>query len=111
MSIASLIRVRRKSLGLTLLDVAKKVGVSEATVQRWETGSIKNMGQDKIIKLADALLLTPAELMGYDESSSSLDRQLSEVQFALMSEAEGLSDEDKKDVLDYIRFKKSQKKG
>ncbi|MDY4191305.1 MAG: helix-turn-helix transcriptional regulator [Oscillospiraceae bacterium] len=111
MSIASLIRVRRKSLGLTLLDVAKKVGVSEATVQRWETGSIKNMGQDKVIKLADALLLTPAELMGYDESSSSLDRQLSEVQFALMSEAEGLSDEDKKDVLDYIRFKKSQKKG
>ncbi len=111
MSIASLIRVRRKSLGLTLLDVAKKVGVSEATVQRWETGSIKNMGQDKVIKLADALLLTPAELMGYDESSSSLDRQLSEVQFALMSDAEGLSDEDKKDVLDYIRFKKSQKKG
>ena len=111
MSIASLIRVGRKSLGLTLLDVAKKVGVSEATVQRWETGSIKNMGQDKVIKLADALLLTPAELMGYDESSSSLDLQLSEVQFALMSEAEGLSDEDKKDVLDYIRFKKSQKKG
>ncbi|MDD2954939.1 MAG: helix-turn-helix transcriptional regulator [Oscillospiraceae bacterium] len=111
MSISTRIKSRRKALGLTLLDVAKKVGVSEATVQRWETGSIKNMGQDKIVKLADALLLTPAELMGYDESASSLDRQLSEVQFALMSESEGLSEADKQDVLNYIRFKKSQKKG
>ncbi len=58
---------RRKELRLTLLQVANRVGVTEATVQRWESGEIKSLRYDNIIKLADALETSPAFLMGWDD--------------------------------------------
>jgi transcriptional regulator with XRE-family HTH domain len=61
---------RRKELGLTLLQVAKRVGVTEATVQRWESGKIKSLQYDNIIKLAYALDTTPAFLMGWEKKES-----------------------------------------
>ena len=61
-----LIRVRRAQIGKTLEDVAKEVGVAKATVQRWESGEIKDMRRDKLVSLARALQTTPAYLMGWD---------------------------------------------
>lgn len=49
------IKSLRESLNLTLEDVAKIVGVSAPTVQRWESGEIKNLRRDKIALLAKAL--------------------------------------------------------
>lgn len=46
---------RRKALGLTQRDVADAVGVSEATVSRWESGEIANMRRDRISALATVL--------------------------------------------------------
>lgn len=46
---------RRKELGLTQREVADAVGVSEATVSRWESGEIANMRRDKIASLASTL--------------------------------------------------------
>ena len=51
---------------MTLKEVADAVGVSEATVSRWESGDIENMKRDKIKKLADALLISPGVIMGWD---------------------------------------------
>jgi transcriptional regulator with XRE-family HTH domain len=70
MSMSDIIKKRRDELDLTLLDIAKKMGVSEATVQRYESGSIKNIRQDKIGKLAAALQLTPAQLLGWEDIQS-----------------------------------------
>ena len=44
---------RRAELQLTQKEVADFVGVSEATLSRWESGNIKNMRRDKIAKLAE----------------------------------------------------------
>lgn len=71
MSLSYNIRKRRKELNLTLAEVAKIVGVTEATVQRWESGNIKNLRQERISALADALQTTPAFLMGWDDASSA----------------------------------------
>lgn len=71
MEFKDLIRNRRDEIGLTLEEIGKKVGVSKATVQRWESGSIKNVRRDKIAKLAKALQCTPAYLMGWEESDKS----------------------------------------
>ena len=57
------LKERRKELGLTMLEVAKKVGVSEATVSRWESGDIANMRRDKIVLLAKALNVHPDFIM------------------------------------------------
>ncbi|MCD8357481.1 MAG: helix-turn-helix domain-containing protein [Clostridia bacterium] len=72
------IKIRRQELGLTLDDVAMRVGVRAATVSRWESGEIKNIRRDKIKLLADALQVSPAYLMDWDDSSPSQDQFLEE---------------------------------
>lgn len=67
MDIGKLLKDRRKELNLTQADVAKAVGVVDATICRWETGNISNMGRDKIYKLATVLQISPAEIMGFSE--------------------------------------------
>lgn len=37
-SLSDVLKKRRKELGLTLAQIADKMGVAEATVQRWERG-------------------------------------------------------------------------
>lgn len=68
--IRSILSERRKELGYTMKDVAKLVGVSEATISRWESGDIANMRRDRISKLADALKISPAVIMGWENSPS-----------------------------------------
>lgn len=65
------IKERRLALGLTMLDVAKKLGVQETTVQRYESGAIKNIKHETIVKLAKILNCTPAYLMGWEETEST----------------------------------------
>lgn len=65
---------RRKELGLTMKEVACAVGVSEATVSRWESGAIANMRRDKIAKYAAILKVTPTFIMtGISENNSDYD--------------------------------------
>lgn len=63
------IKERRLALGMTLLDVANALGVKEATVQRYESGEIKNPKHDTVLELAKIFRCTPAYLMGWDEDS------------------------------------------
>lgn len=67
MSIGENIRRRRTELGFTLLEVAERLGVKEATVQRYESGSIKTLKYDTITNLSDILQISPVELMGLDK--------------------------------------------
>lgn len=66
-NLSTVIKQRRNELGLTLLQIAEAVGVSEATVQRWESGNIKTLRHDNLIKLSEVLNLSPPALMGWDE--------------------------------------------
>lgn len=69
MEIGTLLKNRRVDLGLTLKDIADAVGVSEATVSRWESGEIANMKRDKIAALAKVLSISPAAIMGWEAPS------------------------------------------
>ncbi len=71
MNMSERLKNRRKELNLTMFEVAQKVGVSEATVSRWESGNIANMRRDKIEKIADALNVSPGYLMGWEEINPS----------------------------------------
>lgn len=66
-SVGKIIFDRRTALSLTQKDVADYVGVSEATVSRWESGHIDNMRRDRIAKLAKILQISPLVIMGVDE--------------------------------------------
>lgn len=70
--LSSVLKKRRKELGLTLAQIADAMGVAEATVQRWESGNIKSIRHEKIGKLAELLKVSPAALMGWGETRSAL---------------------------------------
>ncbi len=60
-------RIRR---GMTLLQVAEKLGVREATMQRYESGDIKNIKHETIAELSDIFGCPPSYLMGWDVPES-----------------------------------------
>lgn len=64
-------RIKRLRLkkNMTLEELGNQVGVGKSTVRKWETGMIANMRCDKIAKLADALDVSPAYLMGWKDTS------------------------------------------
>lgn len=64
------VKALRLGLNMTMDELSKKVNVSTPTIQRYESGEIKNVRRDKIQLLASALETTPAYLMGWDENSS-----------------------------------------
>lgn len=69
---AKRIKDLRTSQGMTLEQVAEKVGVGKSTVRKWETGLIANMRRDKIAALADALNTSPMYLMGWSDEINPL---------------------------------------
>lgn len=64
------IKALRLARNATLEEIGHAVGVSKATVFRWESGEIANLRRDKIYKLAKALGVSPSYLMGWDDDSS-----------------------------------------
>lgn len=56
----------RKNAGLTMEELGKMVGVSRATIKRYETGEIANIPDEKIEKIAKATKVSEAFLMGWD---------------------------------------------
>lgn len=56
----------RKNAGLTMEELGKIVGVSRATIKRYESGEITNIPDDKIEKIAKATKVSEAFLMGWD---------------------------------------------
>ena len=68
------LRQRRKELGLSMKEVAAKIGVSEATVSRWESGDIANMKRNYIQSYADALGVSPLFIMGLEDTSDTFRR-------------------------------------
>ena len=61
------IKQRRIELGLSVDDLAEKIGKSRATIYRYENGDIENMPTPILEPLAKALDTTPADLMGWTQ--------------------------------------------
>lgn len=67
MKINEYLKQRRLELGMTLNDVAQRVGVNNSTISRWESGDIKDMKRNAILKYAEALQISPAIIMGWED--------------------------------------------
>lgn len=67
MEIYERIKERRKQIGLSAEQVAEKLGVSPATIYRYEKKDIKKFPTDILVPLANVLHTTPAYLMGWSE--------------------------------------------
>ena len=68
--IAKKIADRRKQLGFSYADLATVTGMSRSTLQRYETGAIKNIPITRLKALSAALDMDPNELIGIEEENS-----------------------------------------
>lgn len=59
---------RRKEIGLSAESVAEYLGISPATVYRYENGDIENLPGSRLEPLAAVLHTTPAYLMGWEDN-------------------------------------------
>ena len=66
---ANRIKELRKQRNLTLAEVAKRVGVSESTMQRYESGKISKIKYETMESLANLFDVSPEYLMGWSSSS------------------------------------------
>ncbi|MBQ9861830.1 MAG: helix-turn-helix transcriptional regulator [Clostridia bacterium] len=71
MEIKQLIYDQRKRLGYTLEGLAKMVGVSKQTVQKWESGKIGDMKRSNIAALSTALNIPIEILVGIESDFES----------------------------------------
>ncbi len=62
------IKQLRISAGMTLAELAEKVGVKEATAQRYESGEIKNIKHDTIRRMAKIFNCSPSYLIGWEDN-------------------------------------------
>ena len=72
MALKDNIKKRREELGITLEEVAKTVGVTRQTIQKYESGIIANIPSDKIELLAIALKTSPSFLMGWEKPKKEI---------------------------------------
>lgn len=73
MLIGKRIKFLRTQQGMTIDELAAKLGKNRTTVYRYENGDIENLPLDILNPLAEALDTTPAHLMGWasEEMSST----------------------------------------
>ena len=60
-------KIRRKDIGLSAEKLAETLGVSPATIYRYENGEIEKVPGDRLGPIATALKTTPAYLMGWEK--------------------------------------------
>lgn len=82
MEIHERIKLRRKEINLTADDVAAALGVSRATIYRYESKDIEKLPLDIVEPLARVLRCSVAYIMGWTDSISD------------QSTASGLSDDE-----------------
>ena len=76
MEIYERIKKRRKEMGLSAEMVAEKLGVSPATIYRYEKKDIKKFPTDILEPLAKVLRTTPSYLLGLNETDTNTNKHL-----------------------------------
>lgn len=96
--IMSRMKKRREELDMSYQTLSDRVGISKSTLQRYETGYIKNMPVDKLEDIAAALQVSPAYLMGWTDDPLDWERIGNEAGIHPPKDYEGSYE-------DYVKFK------
>ena len=115
MTLGEKIKAKRIELGLSVDEIAERIGKNRATVYRYENSDIGDIPTGVLETIAKALSSTPAELMGWeDDGLSDRDRrdiarameqfiaQLGDPKQALMFDGEPLDEESRDLLLDSL---------
>lgn len=97
----------RKEKGVTQLDIHHALGVNKNSFANWKKGTMPL--QSTQVLLANYFGVTVDYLLGKTDERTVPDKKLEGLDFALSGEIKTLTENEKQDLLDYIRFKKQQK--
>ena len=93
------IKELRQQNELTLLQLAKKLNVSESTAQRYETGHIKKLKYETMELLGNIFNCSPAYLMGWSNERSGNDTNQPAFEQQLLKVVRNLNQEGQEMIL------------
>lgn len=98
----------RKDAGLTQVDVAEKLGISQPAYASWERG-IKKPTQENLVKLSKILYVSVDYLLGNTENKQTSD-VLEDIELLFRLNSKGLTDEEKavfkKELIEFMEERK-----
>jgi len=100
------IREHRRKMGLTQVELAKALNLSQGALSGYETGRF-DPDMATMQRMADYFHVTLDTLFGTPKEDRPLD--ITDIDFALSGEIRDLTDDEKQDILDYVRFKRAQR--
>lgn len=68
----------REQKGISQTDLADMVGTTKQTIFKYENNIVTNIPSDKVEKIAAALGVSPADLLGWEKRSTSITLTLEE---------------------------------
>ena len=115
-TIGERIRQKRLEAGMSVDELALKLGKNRATVYRYENGDIENLPTTILEPIAQALETTPAYLMGYEENLNNSADLVTKILMGkcLIDHVKLLMDlnsDNRKSVYDMIDFLAQKEKG
>ncbi len=72
MDMSQRIKERRLAMGLTQEGLATRLGLQKSAIAKYENGRVENIKRSVIAKMSGVLQCSPAYLMGWDDSVTSL---------------------------------------
>lgn len=113
MEIYERIKARRKEMGLSAEDIAKALGVSRATIYRYESADIEKLPTSILKPLSDVLKCSIPYLMGWEDAEKTADNLYSvtispEIQ-QLVSIVSDMNPEQINKIIEYAEFIKGRK--
>ena len=83
----------RKQAGLTQVDVAERLGISQPAYASWERGT-KKPTQENLVKIAQVLNVSVDYLIG-NFSEKNTNKELEDIEILFRKNSEGLTDDEK----------------
>jgi transcriptional regulator with XRE-family HTH domain len=106
MKVGERIKLRRKEIGMSADKLGEIIGKNRATIFRYEKGDIENLPLDILEPIAQALLISPQALMGWEEEKTATqkDSGVSEAKQKLYELAESCSEEEASRLLQMMEL-------
>ena len=104
MTIYEKIKYRRKELGLTADQVADALGVSRATVYRYECSDIEKLPVNILEPLSKVLRCSPSYLMGWNDTAPTATHSLTPDKEELLANYDKLNDEGKREARKHVKL-------
>ncbi len=102
------IRSRRRELGLTQEELAHALGLQKSAIAKYESGRVRNIKQNVLMKMAEVLDCSPSWLLGCSDAPNGTSHgdSLPEDSLYILELFSSLEEPSRQRVLEYCRHLK-----